>query len=75
MGVDTENTEEISIFLTKKDKTKHGKKLQEIYPYIKIDTIDDECLGGCKCYYKKMNIFIDNTLKLAIDEQVENRRW
>lgn len=63
------------IYLTKEDKKNYSQKLKEVYPNIKIELMDEENLGGSQCYCKKKNIFVDNTLKLAVIEQVEDKRW
>ena len=65
----------IVIYLTKNDKKEYSENLKKEYPNIKIELMDEENLGGSQCYCKKKNIFIDNTLKLAVQEQVEDKRW
>lgn len=75
MGEDKLNTEDICIYLTLADRERFENKVMEKYKNVKIETIDESYLGGCKCLNSKLNIFIDNTLKLSIEEQVEDRRW
>ena len=65
----------IVIYLTKNDKKEYSENLKKEYPNIKIELMEEENLGGSQCYCKKKNIFIDNTLKLAVQEQVEDKRW
>ena len=65
----------IIIYLTKNDKKEYSENLKKEYPNIKIELMEEENLGGSQCYCKKKNIFIDNTLKLAVKEQVEDKRW
>lgn len=65
----------IVIYITKEDKKKYSEKFKEVYPNIKIELMDEENLGGSQCYCKKKNMFIDNTLKLAVIEQVADKRW
>ena len=75
MDIKETNLKDVSLYITKQDEQKYKSKIKECYPKIKINTIDNSYIGGCKCFSKDLNIFIDNTLKLSIEEQVENRRW
>ena len=75
IGIEDNNLNEIYVYITKQDEEKYINIIKEYYPKIEVKPIDNSYIGGCKCFSKELNIFVDNTLKLSIDEQVENRRW
>ena len=69
------NNKDMVLYLTKRDKKNYEDIINKTFDNIKIETIDDSYIGGCKCINKESNIYVDNTLKLAIEEQVKDRRW
>ncbi len=70
INADKTNLNNITLYLTDRDKNKFQDRLSKIYQGIIIEIIDDENIGGCRCFNREANIFIDNTLKLGIEEQV-----
>lgn len=71
----TENENEIILYITENDINLYGAIVKKEYPNVQIESIDNTFLGGCRCFNKSKKIFMDNTLSLAIEEQVKDRRW
>lgn len=56
------------IYVTKKDFEKYEKRLKKEFNY-EFLKLENENLGGSKCFNQTKNIFVDNTLKTLILEE------
>ena len=74
-NMEESNMDNIHLFITNNDIANYGELIKDKIKLSKIEVMDDENLGGCQILNKKSKVMIDNTLKLAINEQIENIVW
>ena len=63
-----EDTDEISIYVTRNDKEKYEEKLRKIFSCNLYD-LDDEYIGGAICTNETKNISVDNTIKELLENE------
>ena len=61
----------VVIYLTQKDITKLGARIQEKISNAVIEQIGNDYIGGSKCFNKSTSIAVDNTLKLKLEQALE----
>lgn len=61
----------IQIFITKQDCITYSTIVQQKYPMCTLLELEEEAIGGCKCFNPETNMLVDHTLQGEIQEQIQ----
>ena len=65
-----EKNNEITILLTERDCDRYQDKIMQLFQ-VEVASVGDEYIGGCICKNHTNHVYIDNTLKNSIEEEME----
>ena len=64
-------SDHVQIYITKQDRISYDTLLQQKYPKCTFLELEEEAIGGCKCFNPETNMLVDHTLQGEIQEQIQ----